>query len=210
MTVKPMLIDTPSAESPRSGFLWTTPEMYDPERKRPAFSVKVTAEVFFGMSGSWLRKHQRQSNFSTELGQVEPLRTPVKYHLYRLYDIERLGHTFAKHQVIDGVHLERIVTMVRIVAQIYGYLPLIDPPSLESVDEMPLGHVGFWQLMPQERADAFHLVNRLIDATGEEMPPLSCAHFGDHRKSTDCNVLLDQAVYGVKELERHLRREETD
>lgn len=211
MTTEPMFIDAPSVAPLRSGgFLWTTPEMYDPDRKRPAFTVQVVAEVFFGMSGPWLRKHQRQSSESVDLGKVEPLRTEAKYHSYRLWDIERMAHAFASHQVIDGVHLERVVTMVRIVAQLYGYLPMIQPPSLDPADEMPMGHTGFSEIMPHGRAETFHLLNRLLKASSREEPhtPLSCSHYGDHKKNKNCDVLLVRALDAVMKLERHLQRRE--
>jgi hypothetical protein len=212
MTAEPMFIDTPSAAALRSGPLWTTPEMYDPERKRPAFSVKTTAEVFFGMSAPWLRKHQRQSNFSMALGKVEPLRTPVKYHLYRLYDIERLAHTFAGHQVIDGIRLERIITMVQIVAQLHGYLPIIQPPSLKPQAEMPLGHTGFSTVMPETRASALHLMTQILHSSDGVVPNgISCLGYGDHQEGEDCRWLLRDALKALRKLEKHLQTgEDTD
>lgn len=212
MTTEPMFIESPSAVTPHSGsFLWTTPEMYDPVRKRPAFTVQVVAEVFFGMSGPWLRKWQRQANTSPELGTVEPLRTQAKYHSYRLYDIERMAHAFASHQVIDGVHLERVVTMVRTVAQLHGYLPVIQPPTLDPDEELVAGHGKLREAIPPERAEVFHLLHRLMEVSHDEMPGLSCAQYGTHKKNRNCDVLLAQAVAAVMKLERHLgRTEETD
>ena len=209
---EPMFIDSPSADAPHSGsFLWTTPEMYDPERKQPAFTVQVVAEVFFGKSGSWLRKHQRQSNQSVELGKVEALRTESGYHSYRLYDIERMAHVFASHQVIDGVHLERVVTMVRTVAQLYNYLPMIQPPSLDPKHEMPVGYVGFSEMMPKERAEVFTLLNRLLATPHSELTPLSCSQYGNHAKDKNCDAVLDKAYKALLRLERHFRKtEETD
>jgi hypothetical protein len=205
---EPMIVDPSGAAQPRSGgFLWTTPEMYDPVKEKPAFTVQTVAEVFFGRSAPWLRKWQRQANQSTDLGRVESLRSRAGYHHYRLYDIERLAHVFAEHKVIDGDHLSHVVSVVRLVAQSYNYLPSSTPPSLDPDDEMPWGYVGFRQLMPAERAEMFHLLNRLLDNPSEEAV-LSCTQFGDHKKSKDCNRLLDQTLYAVRELERHLRRRE--
>jgi hypothetical protein len=185
--------------------------MYDPVRKRPAFTVQVVAEVFFGMSGPWLRKWQRQANTSPELGTVEPLRTEAKYHSYRLYDIERMAHAFASHQVIDGVHLERVVTMVRTVAQLYGFLPVIQPPMLDPDEEIVAGHGRLRDSMSSERAEVFHLLSRLMDVHHDEMSALSCRQYGTHKKTRNCDVLLAQAVDAVTKLERHLgRTEETD
>jgi hypothetical protein len=208
MTTEPMIIESPGAAVPRSGgLLWTTPEMYDPVRKRPAFTVQVVAEVFFGMSAPWLRKHQRQSNESVDFGKVEPLRTQAKYHSYRLYDIERMAHVFAEHRVIDGHHLARVVDMVRLVGQLYGYLPSMRAPELHPEDELPLGHTGFSAVVPAERAAALHLLNQILTDYPRTLPSVSCAHFGDHKKTADCDCVLADALVALRKLEHHLREE---
>lgn len=208
MTTEPIFIDSPEAAVPRSGgLLWTTPEMYDAVKGRPAFTVQVVAEVFFGMSAPWLRKHQRQSNQSTFFGKVEPLRTQAKYHSYRLYDIERLAHVFAEHRVIDGNHLARVVDMVRLVAQLYKFLPSMPTPELHPQDELPLGHAGFSAVMPAERAAALHLLNQILTDYPRTLPSVSCEHFGDHKKTEDCDCVLAEALAALRKLEHHLREE---
>lgn len=210
MTTKPVIIESPNAAPPRSGgLLWTTPEMYDPVKKRPAFTMQVVAEVFFGMSASWLRKHQRQSNDSVDFGKVEPLRTEFKYHLYRLYDIERIAHVFAEHKVIDGHHLARVVDMVRLVGQLYNYLPSMQTPDLHPEGEIPLGKAAFNVVVPVERATALHLLNQILTDYPHTLPEISCSHFGDHKKTADCDCVLEDALVALRKLEQHLREEDS-
>lgn len=134
-----LVLADPEVITPPGQSLWTTPEMFDPDRKRPAYTMATVAQVFFMKSTPWLRAHIRPRTFkgkpifddsgqrvlhtrSSEYGVVEPPRTGAGHHLWRLYDIERLAYAFHEHHVITTVELENCIRMVKLQAKMAGYL----------------------------------------------------------------------------------------
>lgn len=127
-----LVLADPEVITPPGRPLWTSPEMYDPARQLPGYKMATVAMVFFGKSTPWLRKHIRPQKddrggtvlhtVSSEFGLVEPLRTAANHHLWRLYDVERLGYAFHEHGVIDTFDLELLIRMVKLQAKRFGYL----------------------------------------------------------------------------------------
>jgi hypothetical protein len=119
---EPLILADPAIYMPEDRDFWTTPEMYDPVRRRPAFMVKETANVFFGMSPQWLRKHLRIGSTIVDGEDWQPERSDSNYRLFRLYDIERIAHALAENRVITGQHLELVTIMVKTSAQMHHYI----------------------------------------------------------------------------------------
>jgi hypothetical protein len=61
-------------------------------------------------------------NSSPLFGKVEPLRGKGEIRRWRLWDIERLAHTFAYTGLISGAHLQQTVLVVKTVAKLTGHI----------------------------------------------------------------------------------------
>lgn len=119
--------------------LWTSPEMFDPQRGEPAFYSAEVARFFFGRSPVWLRHHLWRQHLVLDAWSVGIPRTvTADQRRWRLYDIERAAHALAQGGFIKVEHLVRVIEIVKLVAQNYRYLiPLPLETRIEShVDEV--------------------------------------------------------------------------
>lgn len=141
--MEPVLIRTVDSEAvvPPSRRFWTTPEMYDPDTMSPTYAMGVVAQFFFFKSTAWLRQKLRIQRLDDlgrpmfhedgrkviialedDLGPIEPPRTVADHHAWRLHDIERLAHFFARHHVIDVDTLLQVIRVIKNQAKGHGYL----------------------------------------------------------------------------------------
>lgn len=117
--------NSPGSAFPPQGRYWTTPEMLDTKRFVPTYTQSEVARCFFAHTASWLRRQYAAGHHHLidEDEPVEPLANPSSGRpAYRLYDIERLAHALAQHQVITGRELELVVLLVKTSARLYQYL----------------------------------------------------------------------------------------
>lgn len=135
-------ITGPQVSTPGGRRFVTTPEMYDPDELRPTYNMAIVAGTFFFRSTPWLRQKIRtvqvdqakaRGSYSEEgvlltspleddLGPIDPPRTESNHHAWRLYDIERMAHLFARNSIIEGEHLVLIIQTVKLQAKGYGFL----------------------------------------------------------------------------------------
>lgn len=109
-----MILVDPGATEPPGRPYWTTPEM-----SPPLFATHVVANVFFGRSTSWIKQHIHEGHHIGPEGNVLPVKSPSGHYRWRLYDIERFGHTLAAGRYLQGRRLELAIQMVRTVANLY-------------------------------------------------------------------------------------------
>lgn len=115
----------PGALPPRDRDMWTTPEMYDEDREWPSYSAQQVAQIFFGMTTGWMRKHIMLRHHISMSGEdvVKPPRSKTSNaNKWRLYDIEKMAYIFAERDIITPLKLAYVVRMVRLQAQIHGFL----------------------------------------------------------------------------------------
>lgn len=115
---EPLIISRPDLILPPGKDYFTTPAMYDPARHRPAFRPIEVAKIFFGMSRSWLDLHL-DKGYQVEGRPFSLPRTPAGHQYFRLYDIEVFAHLLAERRVIQAGRLERVITLVKTVAELY-------------------------------------------------------------------------------------------
>lgn len=135
-------ITGPQVSTPGGRRFCTTPEMYDPDELRPTYNMATVASIFYCRSTPWLRQKIRTlqveqakargtyndqgvlltSPLEDDLGPIDPPRTQSNHHAWRLYDIERMAHLFARNNIIEGEHLVEVIKMVKLQAKGYGFL----------------------------------------------------------------------------------------
>lgn len=109
--------------SPPEGAFWTSPEMYDEHTGEPGFTINEVARLFFGKSRQWLRRNVWMRGLMLD---GEPVIIPREadngFLRWRLYDIERTAHGLAQSGYLQIGQLERVIGIVKLVAQNYNYL----------------------------------------------------------------------------------------
>lgn len=90
----------------------------------PHFSVGEVAKLFFAKSPSWLRAQETAGKFNIEGEDLFEVRRRVAKHAryFCLEDIELMAHALAYNRVINGVRLRTMLTVLKGVGQIWGYL----------------------------------------------------------------------------------------
>lgn len=90
--------------------------------KVPVFRTRQVAIIFFQKSPGWLRWRDRQGFFVSENFHCEPARNDQNTRFYTLADIEVLAHAFDEHGIIDAMHLEITLHIIRLIAIGYGVI----------------------------------------------------------------------------------------
>lgn len=87
----------------------------------PNFTVKETAKFFFGNSVEWLRWRIRENYFILDGEQVGTRRDETTgFRYFTLPDIERMAHALARVEGgLDGLHLNKVILLVKTVADMY-------------------------------------------------------------------------------------------
>lgn len=97
--------------------------MYDQRTGRPSFTTRETAEFFFGRSRGWLYDHLRRGHIELDAAPVEiPRRASGLEYRWRLVDVEHAAIGLAQGGYLDALRLYRALSIVRLVAENYGYL----------------------------------------------------------------------------------------
>jgi hypothetical protein len=104
---------------------WLTDDMMPKNKNgelKPALSVSVVGQVFFGHSGDWLRRMHKLGDVFIDGKLFEPKRTKVGDRYYTLADVERLAEALLQSGKIDGMQFIAAIHLVRWVAFQYGIL----------------------------------------------------------------------------------------
>jgi hypothetical protein len=102
----------------------TDESMYDSRTGRPSWSTREASEFFFGHGRDWLYEHLRLGHIELDAQPVEiPFRNLGTEYRWRLCDIERTAIGLAQGGYLDAVMLYRALSIVRLQAENYGYLP---------------------------------------------------------------------------------------
>jgi hypothetical protein len=95
----------------------------------PRYTVKEVAKFFFGKSSHWVRWKEKEGDLNVNGKQVADHRTDGGARYYTLADVEKMAHALCRNGAIDAHHLKYALRLVRIEAQVWGYLP---PENSES------------------------------------------------------------------------------
>jgi hypothetical protein len=135
---------TPARHQRPAGKTIVTPDMIlgrDWGRgQMPAYKVSVVAQVFFGMSSSWLRRHISQKNvFIDQAGKPIDFRRldPAKADSARVFllsDVEQMALRLYEIGGIDAAKLSRVLAVVTAQADLFR---LFDDPGDPAPERVP-------------------------------------------------------------------------
>lgn len=119
-------------------------------RQAPFFRVNVVAQVFFGMSASWLRLKLNpdashpdtwfvRDGKRMEFRRLNPAKPSAR--VFTLADIEPMAYSLRAFGVIDSARLVQILDVVRAMATLYGLFddPPAGPGDDDGADNLGLG-----------------------------------------------------------------------
>jgi len=93
--------------------------------EKPIYDISEVAKVFFARSTSWVRWADRQGHFILDGEYVGGYRhngKPSGERRYTLAHIEKMAHALGSNKVINHVQLRQALVMVKLQAEMYGYL----------------------------------------------------------------------------------------
>lgn len=115
-------VDVSVVELAHEGTL-TDESMYDEHSGVPSYTTREAAEFFFGRGRGWLYDHLTRGHIELDAVPVEiPYRNSGLEYRWRLCDVERTAIGLAQGGYIDAVVLYRALSIVRLVAESFGYL----------------------------------------------------------------------------------------
>lgn len=105
-------------------------DMNPKQSKKPlVFTVSEMAKFFFARSKHWVRwqeQHGKMIYTDPETGETRPVgiaRTETTSgRVYNLADVEEIAHGLAQQGVISGTQLRHTLHLVKVRAQMEGYL----------------------------------------------------------------------------------------
>jgi hypothetical protein len=101
----------------------TDESCYDERTGMPSYTTREVSEFFFGHARTWLYDHLRRGHIELDAELVViPFRPSGKEYRWRLCDVERTAIGLAQGGYIDAVMLYRALSIVRLVAESFGYL----------------------------------------------------------------------------------------
>lgn len=122
----PLIRVDPWVMTPPDRPFWTTPDMWNAERRHPTWSTGEMCKTFLVMNRHSVLWHVQRARGVEGLPDVAPPRRPggIEAFQWRLYDIEVLAHHLATRGVraVTPAQLRRTITMIRLCAEGYEYL----------------------------------------------------------------------------------------
>lgn len=90
----------------------------------PHYSIGEVTKTFFARGPQWLRNQENIGNFAVDgEEQLTVVRREGKFARdFLLSDVELIAHALAYNQVITGRKLRSIVTILRSIGEIWGFL----------------------------------------------------------------------------------------
>lgn len=117
---KPFVVDVGLTDLPESGF-YTDDTMYT--ARGPSWSTRNVSHTFFGRSKNWLQQHVKEGHLILDGETMLLPRTLSSDRArWRLVDIEKAAHALTQGMYIDTNQLLRVITMVRLIAETWGFL----------------------------------------------------------------------------------------
>lgn len=90
--------------------------------KGPTYSVSEMARFFFARTAHWIRWLENREDFVFDGEQIKEARTAAGARRYDLATIEKIAHFLAVVERINGAQLKRTLSLVKIQAEMHGYL----------------------------------------------------------------------------------------
>lgn len=106
--IEPFVISGEGVLTPPGRDRWVTKEMFVEKGRLPTFTVQQVSEVFFGMSGTWLRKRlwERSTRFT-------PGKTDSGHRRFGLHQIEDFAHMLLEEDKISPLQFAMVIRMIK-------------------------------------------------------------------------------------------------
>lgn len=114
--IEPFVISGEGVLTPPGRDRWVTEEMFIKAGRLPTFTVQQVSEVFFGLSGTWLRKRlwERAARFT-------PGKTQSGHRRFGLHQIEDFAHMLLEEDKISPLQFAMIIRNVKTSAIQHRY-----------------------------------------------------------------------------------------
>lgn len=121
---RPLILADSAVLTPPDRQFWTAPWMWDEQKNDPTWSTGEASKTFFGLSRWSLAKAQPLAYGVEGLPDLDVPRGAgsSERYLWRLYDVELLAHHMGAAGRLKPGKLNLVITAVKTVAQIHGYL----------------------------------------------------------------------------------------
>lgn len=130
---EPMVVADPDMLLPEGQRFMLHDSMFPTDKSGnpvPMLRVGEVAKVFFAASDAWLRWRMRPDAkgvypdgfFVLDGKPLTFRRTESGSRRFSLADVERMAHALTQTGVLDGASLNRVLTMVKACAQLYGVI----------------------------------------------------------------------------------------
>ena len=90
--------------------------------KGPTYSISEVAKFFFARSTHWIRWLEKEKRMMLDGKPVGTRRNDKDVRIYFLSDVEQIAHGLAQSGSISGTQLRETLQLVRISAEMNGYL----------------------------------------------------------------------------------------
>lgn len=90
--------------------------------KKPVFTISEMAKVFFARTSHWVRWLESGDKMVLDGEPVGKRRSGHSAREYTLTDVEEIAHGLAQQGVINGTQLRQTLTMVKVQAEMHGYI----------------------------------------------------------------------------------------
>lgn len=106
--IEPFVISGEGVLTPPDRDRWVTEEMFIEKGRLPTFTVQQVSEVFFGKSGTWLRKRLWERN-----ARFEPGKTDSGHRRFGLHQIEDFAHMLLEEDKLSPLQFAMVIRMVK-------------------------------------------------------------------------------------------------
>lgn len=97
------------------------------DAKKPVFTVSEMAKFFFARTNHWVRWLEQQNKMllaepDGTVREVGNRRNDKQGRVYTLSDVEEIAHALAQNGSISGAQLRQTLLLIKVQAQMNGYL----------------------------------------------------------------------------------------
>lgn len=90
--------------------------------REPVFSISEVSKFFFARSPDWIRWRERKGFFVLDGQDVGGYRTEEGARRYSLSDVEKMAHSLAEKEAINGAQLTVTLILLQTQAKLWGYI----------------------------------------------------------------------------------------